>query len=1017
MHSSAYPRKPRPHCLGVAVFSFVLLAWSPFAAAAEPTGLVTGRVTNAATGDILPNVAVAIEGTEIRAATDLNGMFQLALPPGQRRLVVTYPGLDDQRVEVAVTAGQTVVRDVALNSALYEMERYVVKGLREGQAAAIQEERSAANVRTVAALDAFGNPGASVGELLQRLPGVSVDGSGGEVGAVYIRGMTQDFSSLLVDGSQIAVSGGTAISNGNVYFGQVSTGTLSSVEIIKSPTPDMDGNAIAGYMNLRTKRAYDRTPGRLITLTAGTAWSNGYQDGSVPYKDRPELDLFNLSYSDVFSVTGGRNNLGVVATVMRSIGNGLINEVGPRQAAAAQTAFFVPAPAAGARAEPLLRAYGAGQWGSVGKQSPSLNLGLNADYKLSDSTTLFVKSTYNRVKRRSGSSPSYFRWKLTNTATAANFVPGSTYDLLEARNGTVDLESVLYIRESESTTLSGGVEQRVFSGSGKLTLDFNYSRNRTMYPQLNQLYARLTGVSWQLDRRGHGDWDPVVRQTGGPNWSDPANYAVRPDSQLISYSAPAERSGARAEFEKAFLSRFPLTVKLGVKQANYEQTANRDLNYYTYAGPPTTPATGGITPFVGYNMAMSGGRYGPFPFLQLPQTGMAGDVWADRANWRQTASDVWNTTYQSLLNDAAFKETINSVFAQANVKFGRLRVLAGLRIEETRTRGSNYLRISNSTNNNLTTATPEVNAARARDNFRAWTTRGTRYHTSFPGVHLTYDAAQDVQVRGSYSTSITRPSPTSLLPSLVPNEQNQTLSSGNPELRPYTSDNFDASVARYFRGVGQLSAGVFLKQIRNYFRSFQSTVPEGPDNGFGGEYAGWTISQNRNVGAARIRGVELNHQQQFSFLPGFWRGFGSFENYTYIQTQGDYGSTGVMRRLPNLTPHSFNAGLTYRGHGLDLRLMANYRGKFYRSTTNGNFGSGAGVLPGTTAFEVYQHARTLLDFKAQYTLNRTYSLYFDVYNLTNDWTNNDYVRLFGRDIPSYAAGAGTSFKAGVTARF
>jgi hypothetical protein len=40
-----------------------------------------------------------------------------------------------------------------------------------------------------------------------------------------------------------------------------------------------------------------------------------------------------------------------------------------------------------------------------------------------------------------------------------------------------------------------------------------------------------------------------------------------------------------------------------------------------------------------------------------------------------------------------------------------------------------------------------------------------------------------------------------------------------------------------------------------------------------------------------------------------------------------------------------------------------------------------------------------------------------VYNITNDWTNNDYVHEFGHEIPSYASGAGTSFKAGVTARF
>lgn len=996
------------------LLSSLSLALPTQAANTDAPVVVTGRVTNEATGDVLTNVSLAVEGANVTTTTDLNGVFRLVLPPGSSQLVVSYPGLDPQRITVSATAGQTVTRDVALNSSLYKMDRFVVKGLREGQAAAIQEERLAPNVRTVAAIDAFGNPAAAVGEMLQRLPGVSVDGSGGEVGAVYIRGMTQDFSSLLVDGSQIAVSGGTAISNGNVYFGQVSTGTLASAEIIKSPTPDMDGNAIAGYMNLRTKRAYDRTPGRLITLTAGTAWANSYEDGSVPYKDRPELDLINLSYSDVYSIFGGRNNLGIVGTLQRNIGNGLITEVGPRQAAAAQTGFFV---AAAAPNEPLQRAYGAGQWGSIGHQSPTLNLGLNADYKLSDSTTLFVKTTYNRVKRRSGASPSYFRWKLTNTAAAANFGAGSTYDLLEARNGTVDLESVLYIRESESTTLSGGIEQKLFGGSGRLNVDFNYSKNRTMYPQLNQLFARLTGVSWRLDRRGHGDWDPAVIQTGGPDWTNPVNYTVRPDSQLISYSAPAQRWGGRADLENTFNTPVPLTLKVGLKQSGFYQKANRDLNYYTYAGPPTTPATGGITPWVGYNMRMSGGRYGPFPFLQLPQTGLANDVWANPGNWTQSASDVWNTLYQSRLNDAEFDETINAAYVQGSFKFRRLRVLTGLRFEETETNGTNYLRVSNTTNNNLATATPAVNAARALDNFRGKVSAGTKYNNTFPGVHFVYELTPDVQARASYSKSITRPTPTNLLPTLVPNELNQTLSGGNPALKPYTSDNFDVSVAKYFTGIGQVSAGVFLKEITNYFRTFQSTVPSGADNGFGGEYAGWTLTQNRNIGSARIRGIELNHQQQYTFLPGALRGLGSFANFTYLDTKGDFGAAATTTRLPNLTPRSANAGLTWRGYGLDLRIMMNYRSAFFRSSTSGTFGSGAGVVPGTMLYDVYQHARTLWDFKAQYTFNRTYSFYFDVYNLTNDWTNNDYVHAFGREIPSYAAGAGTSFKAGVTARF
>jgi TonB-dependent receptor len=399
---------------------------------------------------------------------------------------------------------------------------------------------------------------------------------------------------------------------------------------------------------------------------------------------------------------------------------------------------------------------------------------------------------------------------------------------------------------------------------------------------------------------------------------------------------------------------------------------------------------------------------------------MGGDVWADPANWRQTSSDVWNTIYNSTLNDVEFSDRIDSGYVQANTKWGGLRILTGLRVEETRTTGSSYTRaaVNAATNTNLGTLPVEQNAARARANFRGWATQGTEYRNTFPGIHLAYAFGANWQARASYNVSITRPSPVNLLPNMVINEEAQTISAGNPALKPYTSDNFDVSIARYFAGIGQVSAGAFLKEITNYFRSFRTTVESGANNGFNGDYEGWTITQNRNVGSARIRGLEFNYQQQFTFLPGFWRGFGTFANYTYIQTWGDFGSlVGYTSKLPNLTPHSYNAGLTYAGGNFALRLLGNYRSEFYRSSASGTFGSGAGVMPGTGVYEVYQHSRFLLDFKLQYNLGRRHVIFFDVYNLTRDYGANDYAHILGYEVPSYASGAGTSYKIGATTRF
>jgi len=183
-----------------------LLAIPVAAQTSARTGVVTGQVINQNTGDVLTSAFVGGAASSLVGATDNNGMYRLVLPEGPQTIVVSYSGLDEQRFGIEVKAGQEVRRDVAMTSALYKMDKFVVKSIREGQAAAINEERSAANVKTVAAIDAFGNPGAAVGELIMRLAGIAVDGSGGKVDAIYVRGMSQDFSSLLMDGNQIAVS-------------------------------------------------------------------------------------------------------------------------------------------------------------------------------------------------------------------------------------------------------------------------------------------------------------------------------------------------------------------------------------------------------------------------------------------------------------------------------------------------------------------------------------------------------------------------------------------------------------------------------------------------------------------------------------------------------------------------------------------------------------------------------------------------------------------------------------------
>src|SRR5690349_10353129 len=115
------------------IFSFVLLI-APFLFPSvlfcQPaeTGVITGRVSNAATLANLEGAVVRVEGLESSTITERDGTYRLSLPAGNYSLIAAYTGLDDQTALATVKPGATVTRDIALTSTVYRMEKMVVAG-------------------------------------------------------------------------------------------------------------------------------------------------------------------------------------------------------------------------------------------------------------------------------------------------------------------------------------------------------------------------------------------------------------------------------------------------------------------------------------------------------------------------------------------------------------------------------------------------------------------------------------------------------------------------------------------------------------------------------------------------------------------------------------------------------------------------------------------------------------------------------------------------------------------------
>ncbi|MES2696490.1 MAG: carboxypeptidase-like regulatory domain-containing protein, partial [Verrucomicrobiota bacterium] len=403
------------------------------AAQTARTGTVTGVVSNQATKDLLAGAIISVEGASATAVAERGGAYSIALPEGAHTLLVSYTGLDTSRVPVSVSAGQNTVKDVPLTSGVYQMEAFSVAGAREGSALAIQKQRMSDNPKLVVATDTFGNPASNPGELIQRLPGISTDIVGSEVRTLYVRGMGPGFSALMVDGDRMATSGGTSATR-DYQIEQLGTANLETVELIKAPQPDQDANAVAGFINLVSRRAFD-TPGRRITLTGGVLWRHRHTDTS-PFEDNPDgLDLLSFNYSQSFDVLGGKRNLGIAVNFMRRVSATTQDEAGPGGVLTSFPATYLNP----GSDNPLTRFFGSGD---IGYKARARNAGLTVDYKFSRTTFVYFNGAYNTNDQYQV----YYRPGFGNvSATINDFAPGSTYD------HSILLPSALSTATSEST--------------------------------------------------------------------------------------------------------------------------------------------------------------------------------------------------------------------------------------------------------------------------------------------------------------------------------------------------------------------------------------------------------------------------------------------------------------------------------------------------------------------------------------------------------------------------------------
>lgn len=230
-----------------------------------PTGTVQGRVSNPTSGSYLENARITIEGSTREVFTDDTGFYRLSnLPSGTVKIRAFFTGMDVQDTEIAVGPGATVQHDITLSPAggsAVRLARYVVTESQQmdGAALAINEQRFAANLKTVVAADEFGAASeGDIGEFLKYLPGVSMDYLAGDARQVSLGGVDFNYTPVTIGGFGMT-NGNQGGTNRGVSLEYMSLNNVSRVEVINSPTAESPGSALAGSINFVPRTAFERT--------------------------------------------------------------------------------------------------------------------------------------------------------------------------------------------------------------------------------------------------------------------------------------------------------------------------------------------------------------------------------------------------------------------------------------------------------------------------------------------------------------------------------------------------------------------------------------------------------------------------------------------------------------------------------------------------------------------------------------------------------------------------------------
>lgn len=836
----------------------------------------------------------------------------------------------------------------------------IVTGFRNAIQTAQAEKREATGaVDVIKAEDIAKFPDNNLAESLQRIPGVAISREGGEGRSISVRGLGPEYTRVRINGMEAVATTGGSDAGGGVNRGRgfdfnvFASELFNSLTVRKTASASVEEGSLGATVDLQAARPLDYKDNFVV---AGSARA-GYNDLSKKWDPRlaglvswqNEEGTFGVLASGAYSTRSIKEEGHSTVRWSPAGANGGFNAASTLPGYTAAQLNTLPA-ADGSNWDSLVYHPRIPRYETWTNDITRLGLTGAVQWQPSDRTEIVVEGLYSKSKtKRQENYIEALSFSRTGASGKAQSIirTGEVNDQNELVYGVFDdVDMRIESRHDEFSTtfyqVNTVLKQEV-TDTFHLNGYLGYSKSKFDSPvQTTVVLDRLNSDGFSWDYRDH-DRSPVINWGFDPN--NPANWSFingTSDVRIRQNEVTNDYLSAKLAGEWELTDGFKLSVGGEYRRFRYDTFESRRFVAETSSGTLTPAQVAALTsPFNGVTGDPAYGGY-VIPNLQgfVDELGIYcncvttinGRSVDFRVNDRDVAGTNPNPTAAS--NTGNIKEVDKAIWFQIDFEQEIAGIMvrgdAGMRYVKTGQTSFGYGLASG-------VATP-ITVKRSYENW-------------LPSMNLVAEITPEFLLRFGAAQVITRPGLGALSPggNLTLQAANQVFNQGNPYLNPTEAFNLDFAAEWYFAPGSLLGVSLFQKDIGSLSGTQISTLVPFNQLGFPLNLATdqglpvdvpVTVRRTINGDGGKLRGMEINYQQQLSFLPGFLSNMGVLANYTYVKADLKYPGPGgvgtVTGPLTNLSKHTANGTLYYEDSLLSLRGSVSYRSGYVEA-----FGGGA----------------------------------------------------------------------------